>query len=67
LKAGDVITSVNGERVLSGADLRRALRDVNEGGEARMGIVREKKESSVTAKLDDRPRRRASPEARLGR
>jgi len=54
LKAGDVITSVNGQRVRSRQDLSQALRDVKDDGEVTIGIVRDKKESSVKAKLEAR-------------
>ena len=51
LKAGDVITSVNGERVRAREDLLRGLREAT-GEDVKIGIVRDKKESSVTAKID---------------
>jgi serine protease Do len=60
LQAGDVITSVNNERIDSRGDLMRALRGIDEGGEVTIGIVRDKKESSVTAKIEA-PRRRSRP------
>jgi serine protease Do len=46
LKAGDVITSINGEPVRSQDDLIRGLRDAN-GDELTIGIVRDKKESKL--------------------
>ena len=52
LKAGDVITSVNGDRVRSRDDLIRGLRDAREGDEVTMGIVRDKKETTVKAKIE---------------
>jgi serine protease Do len=52
LKAGDVITSVNGQHVRSRQDLAQALRDVKDDGEVTIGIVRDKKESSVKVKLE---------------
>lgn len=55
LKAGDVLTSINGMSVRSRGDLVRALRDVGEG-DVTIGIVRDKKESTVTAKIEPRPR-----------
>lgn len=67
LTAGDVITSINGESVQSRDDLLRVLRNVNAPAEVTIGIVREKKESSVKARLEgpqrspqnaQRPRRR---------
>jgi len=62
LKAGDVITSVNGNRIESRDDLVRALRDAAdrrqaEAPEITIGIVRDKKESSVKATIE--PARRA--------
>jgi serine protease Do len=62
LKAGDVITSVNGNRIESRDDFGRALRDAAdrrqaEASEITIGIVRDKKESSVKATIE--PARRA--------
>ena len=54
LKAGDVITKVNNEPVRSRDDLVRLLRDARDGGDVTIGIVRDKKESTVTAKLESR-------------
>jgi serine protease Do len=51
LKAGDVITSINGERVGSREDLLRGLREAT-SEDVRIGIVRDKRESSVTAKIE---------------
>jgi C-terminal processing protease CtpA/Prc len=62
LKAGDVIASVNGQNVASRNDLMRVLRNAGADGDVTIGIVRDKKESSVKARLDDvrarRPLRR---------
>lgn len=54
LKAGDVITKVNNEPVRSRDDLVRVLRDARDGGDVTIAIVRDKKESTVTAKLESR-------------
>ncbi len=54
LKAGDVITKVNDEPVRSRDDLVRLLRDTKDGGDVAIRIVRDKKESTVTAKLESR-------------
>jgi len=51
LKAGDVITSINGERIGSREDLLRGLRDAT-SEDLKIGIVRDKKETSVTAKIE---------------
>jgi len=56
LKAGDVITSVEGQSVHSRDDLVRALREAKTD-DVKIGIVRDKKESSVTAKVETPPRR----------
>jgi serine protease Do len=50
LKAGDVITSVDGQPVRSREDLVRAVRDARTD-ELTIGIVRDRKQSSVTAKI----------------
>ena len=50
LKAGDVITSVDGQPVRSREDLVRAVRDAR-SDELTIGIVRDRRESSVTAKI----------------
>ena len=55
LQAGDIITAINGERIASPAQLTRALRTVNDDAELTLGIVREKKETTVKAKLESRP------------
>ncbi|MBI3401310.1 MAG: PDZ domain-containing protein [Acidobacteria bacterium] len=56
LKAGDVITSIDGTTVRSREDLVRALRDAR-SDEVTIGIVRDKKESSVKATLEGPSRR----------
>jgi serine protease Do len=56
IKAGDVITSINGSRVGSREDLLRGLRDAS-SDDVQIGIVRDKKESSVTAKIESPQRR----------
>jgi len=66
LKAGDVITSINGQRVESREDLLRALRDADRDGrdssvELTIGIVRDKKESTVRATIDSRRPLRGRP------
>jgi S1-C subfamily serine protease len=52
LKAGDVITWVNGDHVRSRDDLIRGLRDAREGEDVTLGIVRDKKETTVKAKIE---------------
>lgn len=55
LKAGDVIVSVNGDRVREANDLVDELRET-EDGEVALGIVRDKKESTITATIESAPR-----------
>lgn len=57
LKAGDVIARVNDEPVRSRDDLLRLLRAAKDG-DVTIGIVRDKKESTVTAKIESRSYRR---------
>ena len=67
LRAGDVITSINGRSITSSSDLVRELRTVSGDGGITLGIVRDKKSSTVSAKIDVQPDRRARPEKPLRR
>jgi serine protease Do len=51
LKAGDVITRINGEAVRNLTDLRRIVG--NASGETRITIFRDRKEQTITMKLED--------------
>lgn len=55
LKAGDVITKVNGASVKDTGELMEALGDVKDDGAVTLDIVREKKASTVKATIE-RPR-----------
>ncbi len=60
LKAGDVITSIDGERVRDYDDLVDRLRD--KSGDVTLGIVRDKKQSTVKATIEaPQPRARRLP------
>jgi S1-C subfamily serine protease len=59
LKAGDVITSINGEGVTSRSDLVQALRGAP-SDDVTIGIVRDRKETTVKAKIERRPRPRGA-------
>jgi serine protease Do len=61
IKAGDVITSVGGRDINSAVDLTRELRSQTTGGDITLGIVRDKKAMSVTAKIEAAPDRRPRP------
>jgi serine protease Do len=52
VKAGDVITSVNGSTVNDANDLRRRLADIDAGAEFSLGIVRNKQTMTVKGKLE---------------
>lgn len=59
LKAGDVITSLNGEAVSGAADLRRGIQDAKDGDELTIGVVRDRKAITIKAKVEQpEPRRR---------
>jgi serine protease Do len=53
LKAGDVITSVNGTRVTSREDLLRDLRE-SQSEDVTIGIVRDKKKTTMHVKIEPR-------------
>jgi serine protease Do len=57
LKAGDVITAINGSKVYDASDLNRALERVEGGAEFTAEIVRDKKTQSVKGKLEARDTR----------
>ncbi len=59
LKAGDVITAINGERVATREDLQRGLRDATRD-QVDLGMVRDKQERTVTVTVEG-PRRRGRP------
>jgi serine protease Do len=61
LRAGDVITSVDGRSITSAGDLTRALRIGSSDREVTLGIVRDKKPSTVSAKIEAPAERRARP------
>ncbi len=65
LKAGDVVTAVNGKAVSEPSELIDAVREVEDGASLSIDIVRDKKPQSVTAQLEKRepaeaPKRRQS-------
>ena len=54
LKAGDVITSFNGERVRSLGDLRQKLSSQNDAKTAKIGVLRNKSEVTLSVELPAR-------------
>jgi serine protease Do len=58
IKAGDVITAINGSKVYEVSDLNRALDRLDTNGEFTAEIVRDKKTQSVKGKIESRETRR---------
>lgn len=58
IKAGDVITSVNGTSIDDAAELRRRLQSLKDGEEVTIGIMRDKKAQTLKGKLEGTVRRR---------
>lgn len=54
LKAGDVITAVNGSRVNDPSDVRRAINRLDEGDDFSLEIVRDKKTQTLKGKMEPR-------------
>ena len=52
LKAGDVITSLNGVPVTEPSDLRRRVQRLQDGDELTMGVVRDKKTLTLKGKME---------------
>jgi serine protease Do len=58
IKAGDVITSFNGTEMTSPSDLRRRIQGLQDGDEFTVGVVRDKKATTLKGKAETlRPRR----------
>jgi predicted metalloprotease with PDZ domain len=54
LKAGDVIVKVGSDHVACSSDWRRAMRDYRKGGTVSLGIVRDRREQTITMKVPER-------------
>jgi serine protease Do len=63
LKAGDVITSINGRTVSDPSDVLQEVRRAADGGALEMTVTRDRKELKLSAKLPERER----PVVRTGR
>jgi membrane-associated protease RseP (regulator of RpoE activity) len=59
LKAGDVITSINGRKVYDTSDITRALDRVESNGEFTVEVARDKKPQTLKGKLEPRESGRA--------
>jgi len=64
ITAGDVITAVDGRSIASAGDLVRELRTASTDGEVSLGIVRDKKATTVSAKVETPAERRPARQAR---
>ena len=53
LKAGDVITTLDGARISDTSDLRRRLSRLDDGDQFSLGIVRDKQTLTLTGKAED--------------
>jgi serine protease Do len=58
LKAGDVITAINGSSVTSHSDLSRRTQRLDDGDEFTLEIVRDKKTMTLKGKIEQRQQRR---------
>ena len=58
VKAGDVITTLNGATVASPSDLRQRTSRLNDGDELSIGIVRDKKPTTLKGKFEGAGQRR---------
>jgi len=56
LKAGDVIVKVGTEKLSDRGDLSRTLRNYRQGGKLPLGIVREKREQTITVDVPEHSR-----------
>jgi serine protease Do len=65
VKAGDVVTSINGQNVETPADVRRELGRIDPGEEFSIGVVRDKKATTLKGKLTDTGDRRRTGRAIL--
>ncbi|HXH25538.1 MAG TPA: PDZ domain-containing protein [Vicinamibacterales bacterium] len=56
LRAGDVITGINGQAVDAVADVSRAVRNARPGDTLELRVTRDRKELTLKATIPDRPR-----------
>jgi len=57
LKAGDVITAINGKHVYDASDVARALDGIENNGEVTVEVTRERKTQMLKGKLEARETR----------
>jgi len=59
VKPGDVIVQVEGQKVKDVSTIRSALADKEAGQTAQLVVIRDKKQTTLTAKLREKPSRRS--------
>lgn len=52
MKAGDVITAVNGTTIDDAADLRRRIQEIDDGAEFTIAVMRDRKSQTLKGKLE---------------
>jgi putative serine protease PepD len=60
IKAGDVITAINGAKVYESSDVNRAVERLETGAEFTLEVVRDKKTQSLKGKIEQPESRRRS-------
>lgn len=63
IKAGDVITNINGSHVYEPSDVSRAVNRLEEGGEFTVEVMRDHKTQTLKGKVDTNQRRRSGSRA----
>ena len=63
MRAGDVITAINGEAVSAVGDVQRRIREAAAGSSLELRVMRDRKQMTFTAKMPERTR----PSGRRGR
>jgi serine protease Do len=58
LKAGDVITALNGSPIGTSSELRRRVQRLDGGDEFALDVIRDRKPTTIKGKIDDRRDRR---------
>ena len=58
MKAGDVITAINGSTINDASDLRRRLQDLEDGAEFTLSVMRDRKPQTLKGKLETSERTR---------
>jgi hypothetical protein len=57
VEVGDILTMVGGDRVDTPGEVSRAVRDHHSGESIKLEVLRNRSAKTLTAKLDERPRR----------